>query len=267
MINMINKISKNNPVFLKVKEIEKTNKTDNLIFVDDLSVLNLTWNYPIEIDTFLYCDELDYHDDTKKLIDHLINIAKESYTISLSSFNLLRQKENSAGLIAIVKANLKQLDDLKNKEYLVVCDRLEIPGNLGTIYRTMDSAACEGMILVDTVTKPTNPKLTSSARGCNLLIDTASVSYKEALNWLLENNYTIYLGEPNLGKPYQEYNYSGKIAIVVGSERFGINSDWYNHKHEKVFIPMYGSNNSLNVGVAASILIYEATSKRKKIMD
>ena len=109
-----------------------------------------------------------------------------------------------------------------------------------------------------------NPKITSSSRGCNLLIPTAIASYEEAQQWLLENNYDIYLGEPNLGKDYQSYDYQNNIAIVVGNERFGINEEWYNNKHIKVFIPMFGSNNSLNVGVAASILVYEATMQRKK---
>ena len=197
------------------------------------------------------------------MINQLSNKCNQTYTISKSTFDSIRQKENSAGLLALIRLDLKELDDLKNLDYLIVCDGLEIPGNIGTIYRSMDAASCDGMILVNSVTKPTNPKLCSSARGCNLLIPTANETYENTLNWLLENDYTIYLGEPNLGKSFKEYDYKGKIAIVVGSERFGINPDWYNHKHEKVFIPMYGSNNSLNVGVAASILIYEATTKRK----
>lgn len=257
------KIARTNKVFQRIKEIQKGHDPDGLIFVDDLSVLSLANRYQLEIDSFIYCDELEYHDDTKKLIEVLESKSKESYTISKSTFDSIKQKGNSAGLMAVIKNNIVSLDKLKKHDYLVVCDHLEIPGNLGTIYRTMDSADVHGMILVDSITKPTNPKLTSSARGCNLLIDTANTSYNEALEWLLENNYTIYLGEPNLGKSYKDYNYNGKIAIVVGNERFGINPDWYNHKHEKVFIPMFGSNNSLNVGVAASILIYEATMNRK----
>lgn len=260
---MPQKISKSNPIFQEIKSILKNNKTHDLVYIDDLSTLNLAVNYPLQIETFLYCDELEYKEDTKSLIDLLCKKAKQSFTISKSTFDSIKQKENSAGLIAIIKINLLKLEDMKSLNYLVVCDRLEIPGNLGTIYRTMDAAKVDGMILVDTVTKPTNSKLASSARGCNLLIPTANETYESTKNWLLDNNYTIFLGEPNLGSDYKSYDYSGKIAIVVGSERFGINPDWYNHKHEKVYIPMYGSNNSLNVGVAASILIYEATMNRQ----
>ena len=77
------------------------------------------------------------------------------------------------------------------------------------------------------------------------------------------NGYDIYLGEPKLGKNYKEYDYDNKIALVFGNERFGINQNWYNNKSIKVFIPMEGPHNSLNVGVAASIILYEAYMKRK----
>lgn len=260
---MVNKISKSNPIFLEFKEILKNNKSKDLVYVDDLSTLKLALKYPIKIEKFIYCDELEYQADTLNLIKELTKLCPNTYTISKSTFDSIKQKENSVGLLAIVKLDLKSLEEFKDKDYLIVCDRLEIPGNLGTIYRTCDSAACDGIVLVDTITKPTNPKLTSSARGCNLLIPTVSDTYENTLKFLLENDYTIFLGEPNLGQDYKSYNYNGKIAIVVGNERFGINPDWYNHKHQKVFIPMYGSNNSLNVSVAASILIYEATMNRK----
>ncbi|MDE6584169.1 MAG: hypothetical protein K2K15_02085, partial [Anaeroplasmataceae bacterium] len=91
-----------------------------------------------------------------------------------------------------------------------------------------------------------------------------TMTYQEAQAFLNQKQYTIYLGEPELGLDYQKYSYEGKIAIVVGNERFGIQEEWYSHPHQKVFIPMQGTQNSLNVGVAASILAYEAYMKRRK---
>lgn len=254
-------ISKTSIEFQELRQLLKEGN-GQLVATDDLSVLRLAKKYPVELVSFFYSNEIDYHEDTKEDIKELKKIAKNNYIISKKNVDVLKRKENSAGLFGIIDLKLKNLDDLKDLDYLVVCDQLEIPGNIGTIYRTCDSAKVGGLILVDTRTKPNNPSLISSSRGCNLLIPTASVSYEEARDWLLKNNYTIFLGEPNLGKDYQKYDYDGKIAIVVGNERFGINPDWYNHKHEKVFIPMYGSNNSLNVSVACSILIYEASMKK-----
>jgi TrmH family RNA methyltransferase len=254
-------ISKSSDEFQELKSLLKDGK-EGLVATDDLSVLRLALKYDIRIISLFYSNEIEYHKDTMDDILKLKEKSENIYVISKKNVDLLKRKDNSAGIFAIIDLKLRTLDEMKNLDYLVVCDQLEIPGNIGTIYRTCDSAKVGGLILVDTRTKPHNPNLVSSSRGCNLLIPTSSVSYEECQKFLQENGYTIFLGEPNLGKDYQKYDYNGKIAIVVGNERFGINPDWYNHKHEKVFIPMYGSNNSLNVSVACSILIYEASMKK-----
>jgi len=258
------KIGKNHEAYLKIKNALKKNTNKNLTISDDLQVLKIALDYDLEIETLLYCDEIDYHDDTKELLNKLIIKANESYEISLTNYNSIALKENHAGIIASIKLKEYNLNDLKNKEFIFVLDRLEIPGNIGTIYRTLESIKCDAVILVDPVSKINNEKITSSSRGCNLIIPTISTNYQDALNYLLNNNYDIFLGEPKLGLSYQEYDYKNKVAIVVGNERFGINPDWYNHKNKKVYIPMEGSQNSLNVSVAASILAYEAYMKRKE---
>jgi TrmH family RNA methyltransferase len=66
-----------------------------------------------------------------------------------------------------------------------------------------------------------------------------------------------------MGLDYKSYDYNGKIAIVVGNERYGINNDWYLNQHKKVYIPMEGRQNSINVSVAACILAYEAYMRRR----
>ena len=254
-------ISRQDPAFIELKSLLKVGNK-NLVATDDLSVLRLIKKYPIKLVSLFYSPDEIYHKDTLCDLEILKEKAQNIYLISKKNIETLKRKENSAGIFGIIDLNLKNLDDLKNLDYLVVCDSLEIPGNIGTIYRTCDSARVGGLILVDSITKPNNPTLISSSRGCNLLIPTVSTTYEEAQNWLLDNNYTIYLGEPNLGLDYQKYDYNDKTAIVVGNERFGINPKWYEKEHNKVFIPMYGSNNSLNVSVACSILIYEASMKK-----
>ena len=257
------KIAKNHEAYLKIKNgIKKS--IPNYTISDDLQVLKIAIDYNLEIDTLLYCYEIEYHDDTKLLLDKLIKRAKESYEISLSSYNAIALKENHAGIIASIKFNEYSLNDLKDKEFIFVLDRLEIPGNVGTIYRTLESIKCDAVILVDPVSKINNEKITSSSRGCNLIIPTVSTTYEDALNYLLDNNYDIFLGEPKLGKSYQEYDYKNKVALVVGNERFGINPKWYDNKNKMVYIPMVGSQNSLNVGVATSIIAYEVFMKKSK---
>lgn len=256
------KLGKDNIIYKELKD--KFKKDNNYVLVDDLNSLSILLEYNYQIEDFIYTDDIVYHEDTKKVVDKAISIANNVYEVSKKLFEPFSSKENSIGFIAFVAPKKYNLDDLKDKEFIIVLDRLEIPGNIGTILRTMDSVNASALILVDPVSKILNKKMCQLSRGANLIIPTVESTYSSTLEFLLDNNYDVFLGEPHLGKDYQEYDYKNKIAIVVGNERFGINPDWYNHKHKKVYIPMEGHNNSLNVGVAASILMYEAYMKRKK---
>lgn len=262
----LQRLSKKNEIIKNLRSLIKENSNENYVFTDDINTIELAVTKGLFIHQFFICDdELNpYKPETKKLINRTIDVADQSYLINPETFASLSQKDNSVGLLAIIKSPSFSQNDLINHDFIVVCDHLENPGNLGTIYRTADSAQVGAIICVDPITKRSNPKLTASARGCNLLIPTWETTFTEAQEWLLANGYQIYLGEPELGKDYQTYDYKGKIAIVIGNERFGINTKWYEKEHSKVFIPMKGNNNSLNVSVAASILIYEAMMKRNK---
>lgn len=257
------KISKSHDMVKKMKDIIKTNLYSDLTIADDIQILKIVNDNNIEIELLLYSYEENFQENTKKLLNQLIKKSKETYEISSSTYESLSLKDNHAGIIAAIKYPKYNLNSLKDKEFIFVLDSLEIPGNVGTIYRTLDSVKADSVILVNPVSKQNNPKLTAAARGCNLIIPTVVASYEDAQKYLLDNNYDIFLGEPKLGLNYQEYDYKGKIAIVVGNERFGINPKWYENQNKKVYIPMEGNQNSLNVGVAASILAYEAYMKRK----
>lgn len=254
------KIGKTDEIIHFFKDSLKTNKHKEYIITDDLEVLGIACSHSLEIKYLLIVSEIEFQPKTKELVQELSRQAQECYEISLSTYEGLQTKENHAGIIAAIKLPTYTKEDLK--DFVVVLDALEIPGNIGTIYRTLDACGATGVLLIDAVSKPNNPKITASARGTNLIIPTISMSYEEGQKFLQENQYTIFLGEPELGLDYKSYSYSGKIAIVVGNERFGIQKDWYTHPHQKVYIPMQGHNNSLNVGVAASILVYEAAMQR-----
>ena len=255
------RISKSHLKFQQMKEYLKTNHYKDITVSDDLQVLKIALENNLEIELLLYDFEENYKTETKELLDKLLKVSKESYEISKASYSTLSLKENHAGIIAAIKLKKYNFDDFKKMDFITVLDRLEIPGNIGTIYRTLDSCKCDGVILVDSVSKINNEKITASSRGCNLIIPTLELTYEEAKSFL-KDNFTIYLGEPILGLDYQTYDYNGKVALIVGNERFGINPDWYNQESKKVFIPMEGNQNSLNVGVAASILAYEIYMKK-----
>ena len=257
-------ISKTNDKYKLLKDYIKKTPKDYTI-TDDLQVLKIALDFNLEISYLYYSYEAIFKDDTLNLLNELKNKSHEVYELSNQNIKSLLSKENHAEVIAVIKLNEYKLKDFKNKDFIMVLDSLEIPGNVGTILRTLDSIKCDLVLLVNPVTKINNSKITSSSRGCNLIIPTIDISYDDAQKFLLDNNYDIYLGEPKLGLNYKEYDYNTKTALVVGNERFGINNNWYNNNHKKVYIPMEGNQNSLNVSVAASILAYEVYMKKNNL--
>ena len=259
-----NLLGKNSELVQKIKELKKHKKAKHFI-IEELFILGLLQKYNKKIDILLYSEEDVYSDEAKEILHHLKQNCHNIGKISHKTYESLSSKENASGIMALYKDENKDLDILNSKpSFVLVLDQIELPGNLGTIIRTADACNIDMIILVDPVTKIENSKSIASSRGMFLKIPTLTMSYEDAQRYLLENNYRIFLGEPILGKPHYETNYDGNIALVVGNERYGINPNWYENKNEKVFIPMWGEMTSLNVGVAASILMYEAKIKRNK---
>lgn len=257
-------IGKNHDVIKKIKQLKKNQKPASLYLVEDLSTLELAFKENFKIVDFIFCNERTYSKEASLVIDYYLEHALSSYVISNKTFESLASKDNSVGLYAIIEKKEYQLKDIKNDDIILVLDKLENAGNVGTLLRTADACKIKTIFLVDSVVNSNHHKIVQSSRGMILTKQIYDLSYNEAKDYLLKNNYTLYLGEPILGKPYNEYSYEGKVAIIIGSERFGINSDWYNEPHQKVYIPMYGIMTSLNVGIAGGILMYEARMSKEK---
>lgn len=255
-------LSKQNEIVKEIKKALVNNHDSESIVTTDLSIIINAMNNNLTILELFTTEMNNYKDETQKTILKLKEYAKNDYQISSQTMEQLKTKDNSVDIIAKIENPSVSKETLAKEDIIIVIDNLEIPGNIGTIIRTMDSAGINGLIYTDSICKKGNPKITQAARGADLYVKSLQMTYEETLDYLIKNNYEIYLGEPNLGKNYQEYTYHNKCAIICGNERFGINKKWYDNKANMVYIPMKGHNNSLNVSVAASILIYEVAMKK-----
>ncbi len=258
---MDSQISKNNEFIQKLKEYKRHPKNEFYV-IEELFILEMTLKYPCKFIGLVYCEELTYSELAKEIIENYKKKTSNVYKISKKIYNSLVEKDNASGMIALVE---KKYADLGSKKYekVLVLDGVEIPGNVGTMIRTADAADFDLVIMVNKVTSFSNHKTISSSRGMFLKVPVALLTYDEAQKYLINNNYNIYLGEPILGKQYNEYDYDGNTAVVVGNERYGIDSHWYEYDHLKVYIPMYGEMKSLNVSIAGSILMYEVKVKKE----
>lgn len=177
------------------------------------------------------------------------------YRVSDNIFEKMCDTKAPQGILAVIKMSSYN-SEITNGAY-VYCDTVQDPGNLGTIIRTADAAGFDGVLLSDGCTDLYNPKTVRSSMGSffNMRV-RQNVNYKK-LSELKSNGFNIIggtLSESSID--YREADYSCPLVIVVGNEANGI-TDEVLKICTHVKIPILGKAESLNVGVAAAILMYE----------
>lgn len=236
-----------------------------LFVVEGIWALEKAQNYELGIDSFAFCPEFIHSTESEKIVDDFIKLAENSYLVSKKVFLKMSERENPDGLLALCRLPQFNFKDIKLKEnnLVVILDGLEIPGNIGTIIRSVDGVGADGVILCNKKARLTHPKLIKSSQGSNFTIPIVEAELSEAMEWLKENNFRVFLTDTRAKEEYFEPDYKGRVAIVAGSERYGMSREWYTPDCNMISIPMYGDCDSLNVAIATTIVLYEASLKQK----
>lgn len=243
--------------------ISKRYEKENFVLVDDLFILSQDNCKKSDIQLVVVCPELIISDEAKELVDHYSKY--KCYSVSQKVFMRLCSKENCAGILIITR--LKENRDFVCKDNLIlICDALEISGNIGTIFRTAEAVQLDGIIFTNCRAKIHDDRVVRSSRGMIFNVPFFIENDMQALNSLLEDNgFRKVVCEPEQGIDFKSFDYSGSLAIIVGSERYGVNKFWFDAQSEYIKITMFGKMDSLNVGVATSITLYEAKYNRMKL--
>jgi RNA methyltransferase, TrmH family len=173
-------------------------------------------------------------------------------------------RERPDGLLAVVPQWKRQLDDLalSAAPFLLVVEAIEKPGNLGTILRSADAAGCDGVIVCDPVTDIFNPNVVRASTGVLFSVPLVVAESPRVLAWLQEHGIRTVATTPAAEKIYTDVDMRGPLAIVMGSEQYGLSQFWLQNASVPVRIPMAGQADSLNVAMATIITLFEAVRQR-----
>ncbi len=265
--NKFKAIGKKSGVINRILSLNKNTKPnpERLAVIEGIWALELAKKYNIPIKYFLISLEKIRSIEAQVLVDIYGDLAEESFIVSERVFNTICEKENSQGVLAVCNLDYKRLEDIYVSEssIVLILDGLEIPGNVGTILRSCDATEVDCVIINNRKTRLNHPKLIRSSMGACFKVPIIEADYQETIAWLQEKNYEIILTDTSAQKSYYEHSYKGRVAIIMGSEKYGVSQSWYNTDYTGVFIPMLGDCDSLNVGVASTIILYEAALKNK----
>lgn len=201
--------------------------------------------------------------------EEILNIIKKNnlkYTIKKQSEMSKMTKEPHQGIIIDIE-DYKFLDfeEIKKDEktnFIVVLDHIEDPRNFGAIIRTCECAGVDYIIIPNKKTSEITPAVVKTSSGALANIKIVQVSnLRNALLNLKKLNFWI-IGTDAQGEDYTKINYKGKVALVIGSEGFGLKHIVKETCDIIASIPIKGKVNSLNASVAAGIMIYEVAKER-----
>ena len=148
------------------------------------------------------------------------------------------------------------------KPFIVICDEIEDPHNLGAIIRTAEAAGVHGIIIPKRRSASLNATVAKSSSGALEYMKVARVTNIAAAIEMLKENGLWIFGADMDGKDYRNIDFNIPCALVIGNEGSGIGTLTAKKCDEIVSLPMHGKINSLNASVAAGILMYEVVRKR-----
>ncbi|NHM01363.1 TrmH family RNA methyltransferase [Flavobacterium difficile] len=238
----------------------KARKQSGTFIIEGQREIELAIKGGYELETILFLPEIISENQIKKVTAQqveLIEISKEVY-------QKLAYRDTTEGIIAIAKSKPLRLSDLKlsKNPLILVAEGLEKPGNLGALLRTADAANIDAVIIANPKSDLYNPNIVRSSVGCLFTRQIAVATSEEAIAFLKENSIHIYCATLQDSATYHTQNYTEPTALVVGTEATGITEVWRNHSTKNINIPMQGIIDSMNVSVAAAILLFEAKRQR-----
>ena len=186
----------------------------------------------------------------------------ELLVISDGIFEALCDTKTPQGILAVIKMKSMEKFSFKKDSACVYCDDVRDPGNLGTIIRTAEAAGMNAVLLSPECVDIYSPKVVRASMGSYFNIDIISDVTFEDLQKFKDSGVNIIGGALRSDtSDYREADYSTPVMIAVGNEANGI-SDKVLDLCKCVKIPIYGKAESLNVSIAAGILIYEIFRNR-----
>jgi RNA methyltransferase, TrmH family len=173
--------------------------------------------------------------------------------------------QRSDGVVAIVATPTGEIDDLvlAADPLIVVAEGVEKPGNLGAIVRTADGAGASAVIAADPRTDLFNPNAIRASLGTIFAVPVVAATTAGTIDWLLGHEIRPIAARVDARTEYADVDLRGPLAIVLGSEAAGLGEAWSRPEVQSVAIPMRGIADSLNVSIAAAILLFEARRQRR----
>lgn len=201
----------------------------------------------------------------RQIVEELRSEGTPVTELSAEDFGSISFKENLQGIGAVVRSRMESLDEVYPSDGVgwVALDSVGNPGNLGAILRTCDAVGCDGILLLGDTTDPYHPAAVRASMGAIFAQRLVRARWDEFLRWKAERGYHVTGTSGTASQEYREVSYPSPLVLLMGSERQGLSVEQQGACDLLVRIPMVGTGDSLNLGVATSLMLYEVFHQRR----
>jgi TrmH family RNA methyltransferase len=227
--------------------------------VEGLQLLHMALDAGVHPTEVFYCEHQFAGTEAAALLRRFRQTDADLVAVSEHVMQTLSQRDAPQGVVAafaLFETPLQQLQ-LTGRELVVVLDRLQDPGNLGTLIRTADAVGAGAVVLIEPCVDPFDPKTVRGTMGSLFnvpLVQTADVPSLFA--WLCRQGLRTVGADARLGEPWGQGLWEGGVALILGNEARGLSEDVRAHAETWARLPIVGKAESLNVAVAGGVLMY-----------
>ncbi len=256
--------SKDNILIKDIKKLKekKYRKDSNMFLVEGFRFTEEALDSGFEVVQIIISARGEFKYENSQLKNKLYKNTKV-YSVSDSLFKSICNTESPQGIIATVRN--KPIEIKYDDGFYVLADKIQDPGNMGTIIRTAHAAGALGVIITKGTVDIYNEKTLRATMGS---IFKVPVIYDEDLSLIQKLKgfgFKLVTSSLDCDKNFYDVDLKGKVIISVGNEGNGISAEVYDICDLKIKIPMPGGAESLNAAVAASIMVYEVVRQKNNI--
>jgi RNA methyltransferase, TrmH family len=247
-----------------LQEKAKARKQSGTFLIEGKREIELAIKGNFEIETILFLPELISETQITQLTKYTNPKTIDLIEISKEVYQKLAYRDTTEGILAIAKSKSLQISDLKLSQnpLILIAESPEKPGNIGALLRTADAANLDAVIIANPKSDLYNPNVVRSSVGCLFTRQVATGTTSEIISFLKSKNINFYCATLQNSTLYDTQDYTLPTALVVGTEATGLTEEWRTNATQNIIIPMQGEIDSMNVSVAAAILIFEAKRQR-----
>ena len=246
---------------LQLQEKSRSRKKQNQFVIEGQREILLALKGGYKIRQVFFCPELI----SAEALDTLQISNPEYIELSQQVYQKIAYRGSTEGIIATAEAKPLSLENIvleKENPLILVAEAPEKPGNIGALLRTADAAAVDAVFIANPKTDLFNPNIIRSSVGCLFTNQIATGTTAEIISFLKRQKIGIFGAALQASVPYNSIDFTQATAIVVGTEATGLSQEWLQNTTQNIVIPMQGEIDSMNVSVAAGILIFEAARQR-----